>query len=261
MSAMNGIAHGLASRGVLLPSERHEDYQATAQSWLDTLRPASPAEATITLTLADLAFRTDRLARLEEMLVTKAIEAKLKDSAKMKAITAAREANEVVIGLAGVAYNINAAVEAQAVVNLVPVMRHVILMVTKVELPLALSAALGKAVDELVVDSFQDKVLPESFMEVARACHDIEAALAKKMAELEQHVAAEREHLADEVVLGDDAELRRLERHRARLASQQEQQLNLMKMVRELSPAGGSGSLDQPVLVELRLVGRRDGAA
>lgn len=259
VSSMNGIAHGLASRGVLLPSERQEDYQSMAQSWLDTLRPASPAETTIALTLADLSFRTDRLARLEEKLVTKAIEAKLKDSESMKALTVAREANEVVTGLAGVADNINAAVEAQAVVNLVPVMRHVIQMVIRVELPLPLSAALATAVDELVVDSFEDKVLPESFVAVAKACHDVQAALATKLVELDAHVAAERECLADEVVMGDDVELRRLERHRARLAGQQEQQLNLLKMVRELSPTSSSGSLGQPVLVELRLVGRRDG--
>jgi len=261
VSSMNGIAHGLASRGVLLPSERQEDYRATAQSWLDTLRPTSPAETTMVLTLADLSFRTDRLARLEEKLITKAIEAKLKGSDAVKVLRIAKDATEAVIGLAGVADSIKTAIEAQAVLKLLPAMRLVTQMVDRVELPLAVSMPLAEAVEGLMIDSFEDQVFPVAFVAVAKACHELEAALTKKVAELEQHLADQREHLADEVVMGDDVELRRLERHRARLASQQEQQLNLLKMVRELSPAGSSGSLGQPVLVELRLVGRRDGAA
>ena len=135
--------------------------------------------------------------------------------------------------------------------------RLVTQIVDKVELPLAVSMPLAKAIEGLMIDSFEDEVPPVAFVAVAKACHELEGALTQKVAELEQHLADQREHLADEVVMGDDVELRRLERHRARLASQQEQQLNLLKMVRELSPAGGSGSLGQPVLVELRLVGRR----
>jgi len=159
VSSMNGIVHALSSRGVLLPSERQEDYQATAQSWLDTLRPTSPAETTMVLTLADLSFRTDRLARLEEKLVNKAIEAKLKDSDAVKVLKIAKEAIEAVIGLAGVADSIKTAIEAQAVLDLVPAMRLVTQIVDKVELPLAVSMPLAKAIEGLMIDSFEDEAL------------------------------------------------------------------------------------------------------
>lgn len=81
-------------------------------------------------------------------------------------------------------------------------------------------------------------------------------ALRAKQAELEAGVVAERLRMADEVLLGDDKEMKKFERHRAMLSRQLDVELGRLKTLRELAQ-GGSGSFCGAILVELRVVGGR----
>lgn len=73
-SSTNGTTHGLAARGVLLPSERAEEYQDNLAGWFQTLVPRSPGEGLLVARVADIGWRMGRLSRLEERLVNSALQ-------------------------------------------------------------------------------------------------------------------------------------------------------------------------------------------
>jgi hypothetical protein len=80
----------------------------------------------------------------------------------------------------------------------------------------------------------------------------------EKLAELEVEVVAERERLADSVLLGDDADAQLLDRHRARLSRELGGHLGNLKLLRELAAPVRDGERQEPIPVELRVVGRAE---
>jgi len=249
----NGVAHGLATRAALLPSESAEDYQANLHGWLATLRPGTPGEGQLVARVADMGFRLDRLARVEERLVNAALEARVAASEPAKALQTAKEALQGVQGLAALAEGV-----ADPVARLLPGMRQVAKLVGEVDLPVGPVAALDTAITHLVIEN-AISVEPAGFQALGRAAREAEAALHARVAALETALEAEREKLADLVVLGDGEDVKLLDRHRARLHRELQAQLAMVKLLRELA-VGEEEPGGQPLLVEVRLVGRpRDG--
>ncbi len=77
-----------------------------------------------------------------------------------------------------------------------------------------------------------------------------------KITELRGQVEAERNRIADDLLLGDDKELRRFERHRSAINKTLDAELARIRVVRELAH-GNSGSFVGPFLIELKLIGRQ----
>jgi len=256
---MNGVEHGLASRAALLPSERVEQYEMALHGWFNTLRPRSQGEGQVVARVADVNFRMDRLARMEERLVNSALEKKLAESVPARAMSAARAGLEGIQGLASLAEHVTESTDSNQAARLLPGMRSIAGMIAQVDIPTPVLAQLDSAIDGLVIDTILE-IGVEAFQGLARAARGVEAALAAKITELEQTVEVERERLADDVLLGEGAEMVLLERHRSRLARAFEAELKALKLVRELATPDGveAGSLVPPVRVELRLVGRKE---
>ncbi|HEV2690114.1 MAG TPA: hypothetical protein VGV35_16265, partial [Bryobacteraceae bacterium] len=64
-SAMNALKHGLTARAILLPSEDPAAYQRHVQEFFDGCQPKGPIEKALVQSLADTAWRLNRLVTLE----------------------------------------------------------------------------------------------------------------------------------------------------------------------------------------------------
>jgi hypothetical protein len=257
ISAANAIRHGYAAQGALMPGETPEQYEANVVAWFDSLRPANAAEAKLVARLADVDFRQDRLARAEERLVAATVEQRVKGSPIHMQMEKAEEALAALRGLIALAGSVPATVDADDVRRLLPALRDTEERVSAVDLAPRVVVALGKALDDLVLDSMI-QVTSDGFAALALAAREVEASLVERIGALTGELAEERAQLTDTVLFGDGEEARRLDRHRARLGRELDQQARALKAIRELArdPAdAGSGS---PVawLVELRVVGR-----
>jgi hypothetical protein len=78
-----------------------------------------------------------------------------------------------------------------------------------------------------------------------------------RIADLEASVRVEREQIADNQLLGDEKEFKRFNRHRAAINRALDAELARLKVVRSLAEAA-SGSSVGPILVELKLIGRKE---
>jgi hypothetical protein len=69
-SSLNALRHGLTSHLPVIPGEDPELYQIHIQAFLDEYDPQSVTELHLVRSLADLAWRIDRIASMEANLMT-----------------------------------------------------------------------------------------------------------------------------------------------------------------------------------------------
>jgi hypothetical protein len=257
ISSTNGTTHGLASRGVLLPSERAVDYESNLSDWFETLVPRSRGEGQLVARVADVGWRMGRLSRLEERLVNTALERRLAESAPVKARQTAQEALQAVRSVAVLAEEVSTPRPSESVGRIASGLRFVSELLGKTDIPVIVVATFAQAVTLLTAASYQD-VEPEVFQTLGRAARHAEAALVEKIGELKSEIEAERERLADSVLLGDDEDARLLDRHRSRLSRELGAHLGNLKLLRELARPVKEGEEQAPIPVEVRVVGRSD---
>jgi hypothetical protein len=258
ISSANGTTHGLASRGVLLPSERAQDYESNLNDWFETLVPRSRGEGQLVARVADVGWRMGRLSRLEERLVNSALERKLAESAPVKALQLAKDALQAVRSVAVLAEEVTTPRPSESVARIATGLTFVVTLLGKAEVPVVVVVAFEQAVTYLTAASYTD-VEPEVFQTLGKAARHAEAALVEKIGELEEAITAERERLADSLLLGDDADAQVLDRHRSRLSRELGAHLSNLKLLRELAAPAREGERQEPIPVELRVVGRHEG--
>lgn len=258
ISSANGTTHGLASRGVLLPSERAVDYESNLSDWFETLVPRSRGEGQLVARVADVGWRMGRLSRLEERMVNASLEKRLAESIPVRALQTAQEALQAIRSVAALAEEVITPRPSESVARIATGLTFVVTLLGKTEIPVVIVAAFEQAVTYLTAASYTD-VEPEVFQTLGKAARHAEAALVEKIAELETAITAERERLADSVLLGDDADAQLLDRHRARLSRELGAHLGNLKLLRELARPVKEGEEQAPIPVELRVVGRGDG--
>ncbi len=256
IAAMNSTRHGLAASSVLLPSETTADYQATIDAWAATLQPSSPAEVAMVARVADLNFRLRRLQRLEDRHLTANLEAKLKGTSVLRVLGIAQNARLGMSAMLATVAEIRTDCSGKSLATLLPPIAGVLAMVNAAELPVAVTVPMDRLYEVLTAKAPDELVPIEIFTRLAESGGAVVAALDGKVSELEERVGAERERIADELLLGDDKELTKFERHRARISKALDAELARMKTVRELSQ-GGVGSSVGPILVELKVIGGR----
>lgn len=256
-SAMNGVQHGLASHAVLLPSETTTDYEANVTSWVTTLQPASPGEVEIVARIADLNFRLRRLQRLEDRHLNANLEDKLKNTGIFKMLSIAQNASLGMAAMISTVGDIKTACAGARVAELLSPIGAVVEMVNAVDLPVAATGPMDQIYGELKTQTEAAMVPPETFARLIEIGGTVVEALSTKIAELAAKVATERERIADDLLLGDEKELAKFERHRARISKALDAELSRLKTVRELSQ-GAVGSSVGPFLIELKLIGRRE---
>jgi len=69
-SSLNALRHGLTGQIVVMPTEDLQAYQRHVASFVDDLRPKGPMESHLVQSLADTAWRLNRVASLEANLLT-----------------------------------------------------------------------------------------------------------------------------------------------------------------------------------------------
>lgn len=259
-SAANSIVHGLATHGAIMPSETVEMYQGNLAAWLATVPARTPGERQTVARIADVAFRYDRLARLEVKLANANLDLKVSESSPAKAKKIVQDALEGVRGLAALCEGVTSPRHVHAVASIRPAIERVAALVDEADVPVGVTAGLSRAVAGLSRDDYVVEVPAVAFHELAVAARPAEAALVERLAALEQDLEAERERLADEALLGDDEQMRLIDRHRARLDRAMKCQIEILKGLREVAAREeievGSGS-SVPFLVELKVLGRR----
>lgn len=256
-SASNSIVHAFAANAALLSGESLDEYKATIGVWFESLRPANRAEARIVARLGDLQFRQQRIDRAEEKLLSRTIQGRLEQTEAYAALVRARDALEGIRALALLAETAPANVSDDRAAQVLPGMRQVAQIVAAVDLPVAVTAPLGDALEMFVIDTLIVSTVG-AFEGVARAARGIEAALVERNAQLEHAVEQERDRIAEVTLfpIGEDAKV--LDRHRNRVAREMEQAAKALKLVRELAatpPRDHSGSSVEFVL-EVRALGR-----
>jgi hypothetical protein len=258
-SSLSAITHGLATRAALLPSEPLALYESHLAGWFATIPARTPGVAHAVARIADTSFRADRLARLEAKIVNASLEAKVAESAPAKALKAAKNTLAALQGLAGMAEVVNQPTHVAHVATILPAVRQVVAAVEVVGVPAAISASLGRAVAELDSVEYTVEVPASVFHGLATPGREAEAVLVERLAELEKDIEAERERLADETLLGDDEQMKMLDRHRARLNREMQAHLVTLKLLREVAvpdEVGVGASGNPPFLVELKVLGR-----
>lgn len=258
LASINGTTHALAAQAVLLPSERLEEYEACIGGWFVTLMPRSPGEGQLAARVGDVAWRMRRLQRLEERLVNDALERRVAESAPAKALHAAREALQAVQAAAVLAEEVTTPRPSDAVAKIAVGLKFVTGLLGKIEIPIVVTAAFEQAVTALLAYTYAD-VPSEAFQSLGRAARCAEAAVKDKVKETAAAVATEREKLADVVLLGEDADAKLLDRHRARLSRELGGHLSNIRLLRELAVPTREGAEHDPLPIELRLIGRGEG--
>jgi hypothetical protein len=260
ISSANSIHHGLSASSVLLPSESREDYQSNLAGWVETLKPASPGEAQITARIADLSFRQQRLQRLEDRHQAASLDLELQMTRVHRQLQAARNASKGLEALVGAVATVKKDAPVESVVGLASPIRGVMELLKDVELAPEVSVPLEAAYESLQKEMLGQTVPVAVFTRLAEVGGKTLEALTAKVVELEGQVAVEKEKIADEQLLGDDKELKRLERHRNMLNRALDAELARLRVVRELASAasGSSCAAFGPIRVELRVVGRRE---
>jgi hypothetical protein len=255
ISSANATTHGLASRGVLLPSERAQDYESNVNSWFMTLVPRSPGEGQLVARVADVGWRMGRLSRLEERMVNSALEKRLAESVPAKGLQSVREGLQAVRSVAVLAEEVKTSRPAEGAARIASGLKFVSELLGNTEIPMIVVATFEQAVTLLTAASYQD-VEPEVFQTLGRAARHAEGSLVEEIGRLQAALAAERERLADSVLLGDDADAQLLDRHRTRLSRELGAHLSNLKLLRELAAPAKDGEEQEPIPVELRVVGR-----
>ena len=69
-SSLNALRHGLTGQIVVMPAEDLESYQHHIQSFVDEYHPQGPTETQLVQSLADAAWRLNRVSVLETNLLT-----------------------------------------------------------------------------------------------------------------------------------------------------------------------------------------------
>ena len=233
-SSINALRHGLSANNLLLPGEDAQAYEHHLDRHFATFAPATLPEAGIVAQLGDLSWKMERLTKLENGRLLARLEEELEKTDAFGLVTSTRRALEALSGLV-------AAVDARRTAPKEPELTEALLrgldgtltLLREVPgLPEAVIHPLSLAVQE-ARDTRQDGRLEQTAYEhLGDMAKLARGALTAKLAQEEAVLAPVRERLAAEVLLLEDKDLRKLERHRRLLESSMSRQLGLLSQIR-----------------------------
>lgn len=253
VSSQNAIQHGFSAQCVLMSGESLEERRSAFGVWMETFRPATPGEAAIVAKIVDAISRQERLTRYETHALGVAVEVELKKTAAAHKIEALDAALHVAQDLAQTAGSVAMDVPFESVQQLAPAMRRSLELVEAADVPLQLIAPVRDAMNSVMVDTFFGSVPPTVFHALVAPLRGVEAWLSSSKSLQVEKLEEERLRLAEDPTLLDGGQLKKVERHQARLVREMEGLLRLLKQVRELARPGDHvpGSF---VRIELRVV-------
>jgi len=232
-SSLNALRHGLSANNLLLPGEDAAEYEAHMDSWFSTLAPTSLPEATLVAQLGDTAWKLERLSRLENGRSLARLEEALEKTPEFERFILTRRALQAVSAFVEVADTCPAPQDAAQTEALLAAVEGTMKIVHEVPgLPKAVSQPLTFSLAHARETSKDGRMLPDAYRALGNAAKVLKGALSAKLAEDEGALEPVRERLAAEVLLLDDADLRKLERHRKLLETAMQRQLGLLDQLR-----------------------------
>jgi hypothetical protein len=231
---MNALRHGLSASHLLLPGEDAQQYESHLDGYFATVAPATLPEAGVVAQIGDLTWKLERLVKLENSRLHARLEEELEKTNEYRSVVLTRRALQMVNALAGAMEAVpNPPDDAERTGALLDGVKRMVAELREVpELPSVLVQPLADALDA-ARESFNGTCISKSTYEhLGNMTKLARGTLSAKLAHEEEVLEPVRERLAAEVLLLEDADLKKLERHRRLLETSMQRQLDLLGQVR-----------------------------
>ncbi|HZH18373.1 MAG TPA: hypothetical protein VE057_28735 [Archangium sp.] len=233
-SSINALRHGLSANNLLLPGEDAQAYEHHLDRHFATFAPTNLPEAVIVAQLGDLSWKLERLSRMEDGRLLVRLEEELEKTEAYQLVTSTRRALEALSGLVAA---LDARRTAPKELELTEALLHgldgTLALLREVRgLPEAVIQPVSLALQE-ARDTRQEGGLEQTAYEhMGDMAKVARGALSAKFAQEEAALEPVREQLAAAVLLFEDKDLKKLERHRRLLESSMARQLALLGQMR-----------------------------
>ncbi len=233
-SSLNAVRYGFSSAHLLLPGEDAAEYKSHLDSYFAELVPTSTPEAMIVAQLGDLSWKVERLTKVENNRLRARLEEELEKTELFQRVVQTRRALEAVSSLA-------ATVDTHRVVSLEPELTEILLggvegtlaLLREVtELPEAVIQPMASALKQARETRQEGRLKQTAYEHLRNMAKLTRGALTAKLAQEEAALEPVRERLAAEVMLLEDVDLKKLERHRRLLENSMQRQLDLLGQMR-----------------------------
>ncbi len=233
-SAMNALRHGLSASNLLLPGEDAHEYEGHLDGYFATFAPATLPEAQVVAQVGDLAWKLERLTKLENNRVRARLEEELEKMDAYKSFVLTRRALQMVNALAETVEAVPLPPEdAERTGALLNGVERMVAELREVpDLPLAVVQPLADALDAAKKSQKGTCISKSTYGHLGDMAKLARGALTAKLAQEEAALEPMRERLAAAVLLLEDADLKKLERHRRLLESSLARQLGLLGQMR-----------------------------
>jgi hypothetical protein len=233
-SSLNALRHGLSARHLLLPGEDAAEYEQHLDGYFDTFAPATLPEATIVAQLGDLSWKLERLSRMENGRLLARLEEELEKTDAFLLVIRTLQALEAVSRfIAAMDDRPTSPKEPELAEALLKGLESTLVVLREVPgLPEAVIQALRLSVDEARDTQQEGRLEQTAYERLGDMARLTRGALSAKLAQDEAALGPMRERLAAEVLLLEDKDLKKLERHRKLLESSMQRQLELLGQVR-----------------------------
>lgn len=257
-SAMNALRHGLSANHLLLPGEDSQQYGSHLDGYFATFAPATLPEAHVVAQLGDLAWKLERLSKLENNRLRARLEEEMEKTHEHQSVVITRRASQMVNALVGAMEAVPMPPDdAERTGALLDGVKRMVAELREVpELPSALLQPLADALDAAKESFNGTRVSKSTYEHLGNMAKLARGGLGVKLAQEEATLEPVRERLAAEVLLLEDADLKKLERHRRLLENSMQRQLDLLGQVRSQMASAQPEHLAEAkeLRVKLRLV-------
>jgi len=257
-SSLNALRHGLSARNLLLPGENAAEYEAFMDSWFAALTPATMPEAVIVAQLGDLSWKLERLAKLEDGRLLSRLEDELEETESFQLVTSTRRALVAVSSLVATVDTLRSPPKERELTEaLLSGVEGTLALLREVpELPETVIHPLSLALTQARDTRQEGRLEQTAYEHLGGMAKLARGALAAKLAQEEAALTPVRERLAAEVLLLEDTDLKKLERHRRLLESSMARELELLGKLRaQVAPAKPEELAEvRELRVKLRLV-------
>lgn len=233
-SSLNALHHGLSAKNLLLPGEDAAEYEQHLDGYFSSFAPATLPEAQIVAQVGDLAWKVERLTKLENNRLRARLEEKLEETDAFRLVISTRRALEALSGLvAALDARRTVPKELELTEALLSGLKGTVGLLREVPgLPEAVIQPVSLALQEARDTRQEGRLEQAAYEHLGNMAKVARGALAAKLAQEEAGLEPVRERLAAAVLLLEDKDLRKLERHRRLLEGSMARQLGLLGQMR-----------------------------
>ncbi|MCK8499646.1 hypothetical protein [Myxococcus fulvus] len=257
-SSLNSVRYGFSGAHLLLPGEDAAEYERHLDGYFAALVPTSIPEAIIVAQLGDLSWKLERLTKVENNRLRARLEEELEKTDVGKTLAATRGALLLVNALAETVDAVPVPPDtAGSTGHFLNTVERVVAQVREVpEMPGEVVKILADALTAAQDLEKCVRMKRDAYRALGNAAKVVRGALSEKQAREEARLEPVRERLAAEVLLLEDADLKKLEKYRRTLEASLLRQTELLGKMRSQVAAAEPEALTEAkeLRVKLRLV-------